>query len=49
MQTYKKSLVPNLALQQIREVDTVAKQEHVPLTHDIVCTCTIQWYTIYSC
>ena len=26
-------------LQQIREVGTVAQQEHVSITHDIECTC----------
>ena len=38
--------VTSLSLQQIREVGTVTKQEHVSITHDIECTCIIQWYTI---
>ena len=42
-----KSLVTSLALQQIREVGMVAKQEHVSITDDIECTCKIQWYTIF--
>ena len=38
----------SLALQQIREeVGTVAKQEHVFITHDIKCPYKIQWYTIF--
>ena len=37
-----KSLVTSLALQQIREVGTVTKQEHVSIMHDIECTCKIQ-------
>ena len=41
-----KSLVTSLALQQIKEVGMVAKQEHVSLAQDIECTCKIQWYTI---
>ena len=44
--TKLKSLVTSLALQQIREVGTVAKQEYVSIIHDIECTCKIQWYTI---
>ena len=44
--TNLKSLVTSLALQQIREVDVVAKQEHVSIMHDIECACKIQWYTI---
>ena len=39
-------LVTSLALHQIREVDVVAKQEHVSIMHDIECTCKIQKYTI---
>ena len=42
-----KSLVISLILQQIREVGMVAKQEYVSITHDIECTCKIQWYTIF--
>ena len=39
-----KSLLASLALQQIKEVGTVAKQEYVSIAHE--CTCKIQWYTI---
>ena len=42
-----KFLVTGIALQQLREVDAVTKQEHVSVMHDIECTCKIQWYTIY--
>ena len=42
-----KSSVISLALQQIREVGTAAKQEHVSIMHDVECTCKIQWYTIF--
>ena len=45
--TKLESLVSSLALQQIIEVGMVAKQEHVSITHDIQCTCKIQWYTIF--
>ena len=45
--TKLKSLVASLALQQIREVGIVAKQEHVSIMHDIKCTCKIQWYAIF--
>ena len=41
-----KSLVTSLALQQIKEVGAVAKQESVTLVQDIICYCKIQWYTI---
>ena len=41
-----KSLVTSLALQQIKEVGIIAKQEHVSIVQDIECTCKIQWYTI---
>ena len=41
-----KSLVPSLALQQIKEVGAVAKQESVTLVPNIECTCKMQWYTI---
>ena len=41
-----KSLVAILALQQLRQVDIVTKQEHVLVIYDIECTCKIQWYTI---
>ena len=44
--TKLKSLVTSLALQQIREADMVAKQEHVSVMHDIECTCKMQWYMI---
>ena len=40
-----KSLVTSLALQQIKEVGVVAKQEHVSIAQDIKCTSKIQWYT----
>ena len=30
----------------IKRVDTVTKQKHVSVIHDIKCTCKIQWYTI---
>ena len=40
------SLVTSPALQQIKEVDMAAKQEHVSIAQDIECTCKIQWYTI---
>ena len=48
MQTYKIKIIgkPVLALQQLREVDTVTKQEHVSAIHDIECTCKIQWCTL---
>ena len=45
--TKSESLVTSLALQQKGEVDMVAKQEHVSVTHDIECMCKIQWYTIF--
>ena len=41
-----KSLVTSLALQQIKEVGVVAKQESVTFAQNIKCTCKIQWYTI---
>ena len=41
-----KSLVTSLALQQIKEVGMVAKQESVSTAQDIECTYKIQWYTI---
>ena len=40
-------LVTSLALQQIKEVGVVAKQEHVSIAQDIECICKIQWYTIF--
>ena len=40
------TLLTTIALQQIKEVGMVAKQEHVTLVQDIECTCKIQWYTI---
>ena len=45
--TKLKSLVTSPALQQIRKVGIVAKQEHVSITHDVECTCKIQLYTIF--
>ena len=41
-----KSLVTSLALQQIKEVGVVTKQEHVSIAQDIKCTWKIQWYMI---
>ena len=41
-----KSLLASLALQQIKEVGVVAKQEHVSRAQEIEYTCKIQWYTI---
>ena len=41
-----KCLVTSLALQQLREVDAVTKQDPVSVIHHIECTCKIQWYTI---
>ena len=38
-----KSLVASHALQQVKVVGMVAKQEHVSIAHE--CTCNIQWYT----
>ena len=47
MQTHEtKSLVTSLALQQVKAVGIVAKQEHVSIVQDIECTCKMQWYTI---
>ena len=44
MKAYEiKSLVTSLAWQQLREVETVTKQEHVSMIHDIACTCKMQW------
>ena len=37
-----KSLVTSLALQQIKEVDVVAKQESITFMPNIQCTCKIQ-------
>ena len=37
-----KSLVISLALQQMKEVGMVAKQEHVSIVHANECTCKIQ-------
>ena len=39
-----KSLETSVALQQLKGVATVAKQEHVPIAQNIECTCKIQWY-----
>ena len=44
--TKLKSLVTSLALQQIKEVGTMAKYKHDSILHDIECTCKIQRYTI---
>ena len=44
--TKLKSLVTSLALQQLREMDAVTKQEYISAIHDIECTCKIQWYKI---
>ena len=41
-----KSLGTSIVLQQIRQADAVAKQEHFLMMHDIECTCKMQWYTI---
>ena len=41
-----KSLVTSVALQQIKEVSVVAKQQPVSIEQDVKCTCKIQWYTI---
>ena len=43
-----KTLVTSLSLQQIKEVGTVVKQEHVSIEQDIECTCKIQWYNILT-
>ena len=40
------SLVTSLALQQMKEVGMVAKQESVSTPQNIECTSKIQWYTI---
>ena len=45
--TKLKCLVASIALQQIREVGTVDKKEHVSIIHNIECACKIQWYTIF--
>ena len=44
-QTKLKSLMTSLALQKIREVGVVTKQEHFSTLHDIECTRNTQWYT----
>ena len=36
-----KSLVTSLALQQIKEVGTIAKEEHFSIAQDTECTCKI--------
>ena len=41
-----KTLVASLALQQIKEVGAVTKQEGITLTSNIECTCKLQWYNI---
>ena len=46
--TKLKSLVTSPALQQIKGVDAVFKQEHISVMHDIECTCKMQWYTIVT-
>ena len=45
--TKLKSSVTSLALQQIKEVGMVAKQEHVSIVLNIECTCKIQWCMIF--
>ena len=45
--TKLKSLVTSLALQQMRDIGMVAKQEHVLIMPDVECTCKFQWYTIF--
>ena len=44
--TKLKSVVTSLALQQIKEVGAVTKQEGITLAPNIECTCKLQWYTI---
>ena len=44
-----KSLVTSLALQQIKEVGRVAKQQHVSIVQDIECTSINFNGTQYSC
>ena len=41
-----KLFITSLALQHIREVGAVTKQEHILILHDTECTCKIQWYKI---
>ena len=41
-----KTLVTSLALQQIKELGTVATPEKIRPVQSIECTCKIQWYTI---
>ena len=43
----KTLVTSSLALQHIRKVCTVAKQEHVSIEQGIEYTCKIQWYTIH--
>ena len=40
------TVVTSLALQQIKEVGVVARQESITLVPNIECTCKPQWYTI---
>ena len=42
-----KLLGTSLALQQLKEVNVVTKQEYVTSVQDIECTCKMQWYTNY--
>ena len=44
--TKLKSLATNFVLQQIKEVGTMTKQEHISILHDIECICKTQRYTI---
>ena len=41
-----KTLVASLAVQQVKEISMVAKQEHVSIAEDIECICKIQWHNI---
>ena len=41
-----KTLVTSPALQQIKEMGTITKQEGITLAPNLECTCKIQWYTI---
>ena len=42
-----RTLLTSLALQQIKEVGGVTKQEHVSVVQETECTCKIQWYMIF--
>ena len=43
-----KTLVSSLALQQMKEVGAVTKQEGITLVPNIECTCKTQWYIILT-